>query len=204
VTVDPLEPRTAQRVKQEPASETILDEEIWSEEQLAVALEPTPNPLASIGRWVKDIALFGAGAGSLVGLNAALINVGGPFDWATNLLIGTAIGIPIMALEGAMSGLAAGAVLKLLRGRVPAALGLGLASIAAAVGASAWMFLDLDINLAHWLTWTPIWALGVACMIPVTAVRRVQNRATVGWILKAGFATGILMTIARFVRMAIF
>ena len=194
---------SAHHKKGEASTET-TSEEIWSEEDLAAALEPARNPLTNIGQWVKDIALFGASAGSLLGVNHMLLQGGAPSEWVWNFVLGTLVGIPLIALEGALSGFAAGVVLKALRDRVPASLGLGLAAVAGALGACSVFLLDPSRIGPQMLTWTPFWALGVACMIPVTAVRRAQNMVTRGWIMKVGFATGIFMTIARFTRIAIF
>ena len=88
------------------------------------------HPMGAISAWMRDFAIFGCVSGL----------VGGPFIArgaagldGLQLAFMVAFFTVLVGVQGLLAGLAVGGVLRVLRGRVPAGLGLGLAAAPCAV-----------------------------------------------------------------------
>ena len=178
--------------QRQPAVETAQDAETPSDVALALAqAESAGHPMGTVGAWVRDFSLFGLTAGLVFGgaLSATLPDLEGAAAMVA-VVIMTSI---LMGVQGCLAGLASGTLLRGLRGRVPAAVGLAVAVVGAWFATSlipmAWgNFPSLDGTLRG----LPL-TLAVTALIPFTAVLRSRGRNTLGWILGTGVGVGALL-----------
>ncbi|MEL6346733.1 MAG: hypothetical protein AAFV53_26705 [Myxococcota bacterium] len=180
-------PERSQTVTSEAASSTAP--------QTATA---SANPLNNVMGWVIDMALFGFG----FGLPSSIVFAADVFaaDGIQAAIFGGMMLPFLCAVMGALSGMLVGAALRLLRRRVPAVLGLMLATIAANL---PWLslFLEDGASTATLLTWIPVWIIAVAITIPVSAIRRSQTNNAIGWNVRVGVVIGLVSLALRFIGM---
>lgn len=150
------------------------------------------NPLLRIRGWVWDTGVLGLAFGVPMSMLFAADTAAGLGEVALALLMVPAVCVAM----GALSGLLGGVALRVLRARVPAALGLLLATLAANL---PWLYLTVTEagSLATVMTWLPLWILAVTVSIPVSAVRRSRGASASRWNLAAGLLVGVLAVAAR-------
>ena len=99
----------------------------------------------------------------------------------------------LVTLQGVLAGLAVGGTLRLLRGRVPAWVGLVAAVFAAFLFTSIVPWLGgRPIGMAAIMAGLP-YTLSVAGLIPLTAVLRSRRQSTLPWVLGAGVLVGLVV-----------
>ena len=168
-----------ERFQQPPRRATSTDQRHRADEPLQEAA--AANPLDRIRGWVWDVGLFGLTFG---------LPMAAYFAIDTGALL-QAVMVPFFcAMMGALSGLLGGTALRLLRRRVPAGLGLLLATLAANL---PWLYTAIAEagSLATVMTWVPLWIVAITVTIPVSAVQRGQGRSAARWNLAAGLLIGL-------------
>ena len=135
--------------------------------------------------------MFGLTAGLVFGgaLGATTPDLQGAVAMVTIVLMMSVL----MGVQGCLAGLASGTLLRVLRGRVPAVVGVAIAV------AGAWLATSLIPMvggkfpaLESSLRGLPL-TLAVTALIPFMAVLRSRGRATLGWVLGAGVGVGALL-----------
>jgi hypothetical protein len=132
------------------------------------SVEAAVHPMDDLRGWATDLAALGSAFGAPLGV-----------------FLGMDTGQPLMSLAavltfsvlGAIAGVMSGGMLRWLRGRVPAALGLLFAIL---VGAGPfWLGLaEEGANVAIYLTWVPLWTFCLGFGLVSSVVGRANGGST--------------------------
>ena len=158
------------------------------EDTMSSAQKTAAPALGRMRTWMWDFACFGAIAG-LAHASMLLIQSRGGADLAMFIFL------PLFTtIQGILVGATIGATLRVLRGRVPAAIGVATATLAA-VMASTLPGLMVGVEMlepARFVRGLPM-TIAVMAMVPLLAVFRAQQKPTMRWVLLVGAVAGALI-----------
>ena len=160
-------------------------------EDLLQAHDDRP-PMGRVGEWMGDFGFLGA----VTGLVAAITYVAtgaAPVVAGVSTLVATPI---LLGFAATLAGAVAGGVLRVLRGKVPAVLGVLIAGMGVNLVGSL-----ITVSLPwHRLASASIiegnaapLSLAVLLLIPVVAVLRWRKQSPLPWLTVAGALAGLLI-----------
>jgi len=173
--------------------ETRTDRADLQSSALEATAAATRHPMGSPREWAADVGTLGASAGLSLALTCLAVapSLAGASPLAFALLTPLLIGI-----AGAFAGATAGAILRALRGRVHAVVGVLLAACGAnMVGSALTLARPEALALAAGAIEGragPL-SLAVLALIPAIAVLRHRGQRTLPWMVLVGALTGALI-----------
>ena len=153
---------------------------------LAQELAKQQHPMGKISDWAKDFAAFGAISGFVM---AAFLTL------ALSEGVALLIFLPmIMAIQGVVVGLVTGGVLRALRGKISAALGVVVTTFAGLLASTipGLVFGQGMFEPSRLIRGLPL-TLSVLVLIPLLSVLRSQEKSTTRWILLFGVIVGAML-----------
>lgn len=167
------------RVRTKPAAPEATADEVGVDLETP---EPTRHPMGSVGVWMADFGFFGAVSALVHGV----LQIGHGMEpfWILFFVL-------LVGIQGLLAGLAVGGLLRFLRGRIPAGMGLMVAVVGAWAATSLvpW-FLGGQVGLSSTLRGLP-YTLAVTVLIPLLAVFRARGKKTLPWLAVAGLTVGV-------------